>query len=43
MKDLSKLVFSSEIGVGAPTLTQICASDNEEEESDDEELDIVPS
>jgi hypothetical protein len=42
MKDLSKLVFSSETGVGAPTLTQICASDNEEE-GDDEELDIVPS
>ena len=40
MKDLSKLVFTSETGEAAPTLTQICASDDEAE-SDDEELEIV--
>ena len=40
MKDLSKLVFTSEIGETVPTLTQICESD-EEVESDDEELEIV--
>ena len=42
MKDLSKLVFTSGTGSEAPSLTQICASDNEAE-SDDEELEIVAS
>jgi len=40
MKDLSKLVFAKGTSASAPTLTQICASDDEEE-SDDEELEIV--
>jgi hypothetical protein len=37
MKDLSKLIFTKESG--APSLTQICAS--EDEGSDEEELEIV--
>ena len=40
MKDLSKLVFAKETGAGAPSLTQICASEDEEE-SDNEELEII--
>ncbi|KAL7540470.1 hypothetical protein ACHAXR_010584 [Thalassiosira sp. AJA248-18] len=40
MKDLAKLVFAKDTGGGAPSLTQICASEDEEE-SDNEELEIV--
>lgn len=36
MKDLSKLIFTES---GTPSLTQICAS--EDEGSDEEELEIV--
>ena len=40
MKDLSKLIFTNESG--APSLTQICASEDEgSEEEDEEELEIV--
>mmetsp|Transcript_3222 Transcript_3222/g.5622 ORF Transcript_3222/g.5622 Transcript_3222/m.5622 type:complete len:213 (-) Transcript_3222:14-652(-) len=40
MKDLSKLVFAKETGAGAPSLTQICASEDEGD-SDNEELEII--
>jgi len=39
MKDLSKLVFAKETGAGAPSLTQICA--DEDDSSDNEELEII--
>jgi len=40
MKDLAKLVFAKDKSAStAPTLTQICASDDEE--SDNDELEIV--
>ena len=41
MKSLAKMVFEKRAGAGAPSLTQICASEDEGDNSSNEELDLV--